>query len=224
MIMKDETEKMTSKSIIQPEEVSAEQVGAENGADSEGTVENPASESEVTGVSGNSGVSGGESASGAEQAVYTADEVRALLRTEGERLVESARRKWESEMSGEIGAAAKECAREMTSKLTREADGLRRALEEAERKMASRERELKLVCLLDSRGLSKKLLPLISAAEEGTEEALADELSAVISEEAARRVSERLRSPAPSIPPKRRVPTADELRTLPVAELQEMLR
>ena len=218
MIMKDETEEMTSKSIIQPEEVSAEQVGAENGADSEGTVEHPASESEVTGVSG------GESASGAEQAVYTADEVRALLRTEGERLVESARRKWESEMSGEIGAAAKECAREMTSKLTREADGLRRALEEAERKMASRERELKLVCLLDSRGLSKKLLPLISAAEEGTEEALADELSAVISEEAARRVSERLRSPAPSLPPKRRVPTADELRTLPVAELQEMLR
>ena len=218
MIMKDETEEMTSKSIIQPEEVSAEQVGAENGADGEGTVENPASESEVTGVSG------GESASGAEQAVYTADEVRALLRTEGERLVESARRKWESEMSGEIGAAAKECAREMTSKLTREADGLRRALEEAERKMASRERELKLVCLLDSRGLSKKLLPLISAAEEGTEEALADELSAVISEEAARRVSERLRSPAPSLPPKRRVPTADELRTLPVAELQEMLR
>ena len=223
MIMKDETEKMTSKSIIQPEEVSAEQVGAENGADGEGTVENPASESEVTGVSGNSGVSG-ESVSGGEQAVYTADEVRALLRTEGERLVESARRKWESEMSGEIGAAAKECAREMTSKLTREADGLRRALEEAERKMASRERELKLVCLLDSRGLSKKLLPLISAAEEGTEEALADELSAVISEEAARRVSERLRSPAPSLPPKRRVPTADELRTLPVAELQEMLR
>lgn len=218
MIIKDETEEMTSKSITQPEEVSAEQVGAENGADSEGTVENPASESEVTGVSG------GESASGAEQAVYTADEVRALLRTEGERLVESARRKWEIEMSGEIGAAAKECAREMTSKLTREADGLRRALEEAERKMASRERELKLVCLLDSRGLSKKLLPLISAAEEGTEEALADELSAVISEEAARRVSERLRSPAPSLPPKRRVPTADELRTLPVAELQEMLR
>lgn len=218
MIMKDETEKMTSKSIIQPEEVSAEQVGAENGADGEGTVENPASESEVTGVSG------GESVSGAGQAVYTADEVRTLLRTEGERLVESARRKWESEMSGEIGAAAKECAREMTSKLTREADGLRRALEEAERKMASRERELKLVCLLDSRGLSKKLLPLISAAEEGTEEALADELSAVISEEAARRVSERLRSPAPSLPPKRRVPTADELRTLPVAELQEMLR
>lgn len=223
MIMKDETEEMTSKSIIQPEEVSAEQVGAENGADSEGTVENPASESEVTGVSGNSG-GDGESVSGGEQAVYTADEVRALLRTEGERLVESARRKWESEMSGEIGAAAKECAREMTSKLTREADGLRRALEEAERKMASRERELKLVCLLDSRGLSKKLLPLISAAEEGTEEALADELSAVISEEAARRVSERLRSPAPSLPPKRRVPTADELRTLPVAELQEMLR
>lgn len=223
MIIKDETEEMTSKSIIQPEEVSAEQVGAENGADGEGTVENPASESEVTGVSGNSGVSG-ESVSGGEQAVYTADEVRALLRTEGERLVESARRKWESEMSGEIGAAAKECAREMTSKLTREADGLRRALEEAERKMASRERELKLVCLLDSRGLSKKLLPLISAAEEGTEEALADELSAVISEEAARRVSERLRSPAPSLPPKRRVPTADELRTLPVAELQEMLR
>lgn len=156
--------------------------------------------------------------------VYTAEEVRALLQSEGDRRVSGARRKWEREMGGEIESAAKERARELTTELSAEAEGLRIALAEAERKMAHRERELNVMRGLDARSLPQSLLPLFMAAEEGSEEALMESLSAVIADEAARRVRDRLGAPAPSVPPKKRVPTDEEYRTLPVATLQEMLR
>lgn len=159
-----------------------------------------------------------------EKTIYTAEEVRALLQSEGDRRVSGARRKWEKEMGTEIESAAQSRARELTDQLNCEAETLRAALAEAEEKMAHRERELSVMRGLDSRALPQKLLPIFMAAEQGTEEELMDSLTAVIADEAARQVMERLSSPAPTVPPKKRVPTEEEFRTLPVAELQRMLR
>ena len=159
-----------------------------------------------------------------EKTLYTAEEVRALLQSEGDRRVSGARRKWEKEMGDEIESAAESRARELTDQLNSEKENLRVALAEAEEKMAHRERELSVMRGLDSRALPQKLLPIFMAAEQGSEEELMDSLTAVIADEAARQVMERLASPAPTVPPKKRVPTEEEFRTLPVAELQRMLK
>lgn len=166
----------------------------------------------------------GEKEKEPKNVTYTAEEVRSLLQSEGDRRVSGARRKWEREMGDEIASAAEDRARELTSQLSAEADELRAALIETERKMAYRERELTVMRGLDERSLPKELLPLFMAAEEGTEVGLMESLSAAIAEEAARQVIERLGAPAPVISPKKRVPTEEEYRTLPVATLQEMLR
>lgn len=156
--------------------------------------------------------------------VYSEKEVRLLLQSEGDRRVSGARRRWEREMVGEIAAAAEIRARELTRELEERELELRESLEETRRLMAYRERELGVIRSLDSRSLPVKLLPVFMAVEEGTEEELMDSLSRVIEEEARSRVRDRLASPAPVLPPKKRLPTEEEYRTLPVATLQKMLR
>lgn len=159
-----------------------------------------------------------------EKVTYTVEEVRAMLQAEGDRRVSGARRKWEREMGDEIVSCAEERAREMTLELSAEAEELRAALAESEKKMARRERELRVMRGLDERSLPRGLLPLFMAVEEDREVELMESLSSAIAEEAKRQVIERLGAPAPIVVPKKRVPTDEEYRTLPVATLQRMMR
>lgn len=163
-------------------------------------------------------------AKAAEKATYTADEVRALLQSEGDRRVAGAKKKWEKETEEKIAASAEEMARTMTDSLRAEADGLRRALGEAEAEMASRERELALMNKLGERGLPKELLPMILPTEAGTESDVIDAICRVIDGCAKREVEARLRSSAPAAASGKHMPTADEVRTLPVAKLAELMR
>lgn len=158
------------------------------------------------------------------KATYTADEVRALLQSEGDRRVAGAKKKWERETEEKIAATAAGMAADMTESLRAEADGLRRALGEAEAARAARERELSLVAALGERGLPRSLLPMILPAEAGTETALIDALCAVVDGMAKREVEARLKSCAPAAASGKRLPTADEVRTLPVAKLAELMR
>ena len=149
-------------------------------------------------------------------AFYSAEEVRALLQSEGDRRVSGARRKWEKETEEAIAGEASKRAAELTASLEAERERLCAELE------GERERSrLEIVRLLGERDLPATLLPLIMPARDCAEAvgALADTVASLASRETKRRLS----SDAPKAAEKGIKFTSEELRTIPVARLQEML-
>ena len=154
-------------------------------------------------------------------AVYSAEEVRALLQSEGDRRVSGARRKWEKEAEEAIAGEASRRAAELTASLEAERERLCAELEGERERSRQRERELEIVRLLGERDLPATLLPLIMPASDcvGAVGALADTVAALASRETKRRLSTQ----APKAAEKGIKFTSEELRTIPVARLQEML-
>ena len=154
-------------------------------------------------------------------AFYSAEEVRALLQSEGDRRVTGARRKWEKEAEEAIAGEASRRAAELTASLEAERERLCAELEGERERNRQRERELEIVRLLGERDLPATLLPLIMPARDCAEAvgALADTVAALASRETKRRLS----SDAPKVAEKGIKFTSEELRTIPVARLQEML-
>ena len=154
-------------------------------------------------------------------AFYSAEEVRALLQSEGDRRVTGARRKWEKEAEEAIAGEASRRAAELTASLEAERERLCAELEGERERSRQRERELEIVRLLGERDLPATLLPLIMPARDCAEAvgALADTVAALASRETKRRLS----SDAPKAAEKGIKFTSEELRTIPVARLQEML-
>ena len=154
-------------------------------------------------------------------AFYSAEEVRALLQSEGDRRVSGARRKWEKETEEAIAGEASRRAAELTASLEAERERLCAELEGERERSRQRERELEIVRLLGERDLPATLLPLIMPARDCAEAvgALADTVASLASRETKRRLS----SDAPKAAEKGIKFTSEELRTIPVARLQEML-
>ena len=154
-------------------------------------------------------------------AFYSAEEVRALLQSEGDRRVSGARRKWEKETEEAIAGEASKRAAELTASLEAERERLCAELEGERERSRQRERELEIVRLLGERDLPATLLPLIMPARDCAEAvgALADTVASLASRETKRRLS----SDAPKAAEKGIKFTSEELRTIPVARLQEML-
>lgn len=152
---------------------------------------------------------------------YSAEEVRALLQSEGDRRVSGARRKWEKETEEAIAGEASKRAAELTASLEAERERLCAELEGERERSRQRERELEIVRLLGERDLPATLLPLIMPARDCAEAvgALADTVAVLASRETKRRLS----SDAPKAAEKGIKFTSEELRTIPVARLQEML-
>lgn len=152
---------------------------------------------------------------------YSAEEVRALLQSEGDRRVSGARRKWEKETEEAIAGEASRRAAELTASLEAERERLCAELEGERERSRQRERELEIVRLLGERDLPATLLPLIMPARDCAEAvgALADTVASLASRETKRRLS----SDAPKAAEKGIKFTSEELRTIPVARLQEML-
>ena len=152
---------------------------------------------------------------------HSAEEVRALLQSEGDRRVSGARRKWEKETEEAIAGEASKRAAELTASLEAERERLCAELEGERERSRQRERELEIVRLLGERDLPATLLPLIMPARDCAEAvgALADTVASLASRETKRRLS----SDAPKAAEKGIKFTSEELRTIPVARLQEML-
>ena len=177
------------------------------------------------GSDGETGGKGGEVMPGSMKkksgAFYSAEEVRALLQSEGDRRVSGARRKWEKETEEAIAGEASKRAAELTASLEAERERLCAELEGERERSRQRERELEIVRLLGERDLPATLLPLIMPARDCAEAvgALADTVASLASRETKRRLS----SDAPKAAEKGIKFTSEELRTIPVARLQEML-
>lgn len=86
-------------------------------------------------------------------AFYSAEEVRALLQSEGDRRVSGARRKWEKETEEAIAGEASKRAAELTASLEAERERLCAELEGERERSRQRERELEIVRLLGERDL-----------------------------------------------------------------------
>lgn len=84
---------------------------------------------------------------------YSAEEVRALLQSEGDRRVSGARRKWEKETEEAIAGEASKRAAELTASLEAERERLCAELEGERERSRQRERELEIVRLLGERDL-----------------------------------------------------------------------
>ena len=193
----DRTEKHEAKSEVMPDALKKESEGAASGG------EVPPSDGQKSG------------------AFYSAEEVRALLQSEGDRRVSGARRKWEKEAEEAIAGEASKRAAELTASLEAERERLCAELEGERERSRQRERELEIVRLLGERDLPATLLPLIMPARDCAEAvgALADTVAVLASRETKRRLS----SDAPKAAEKGIKFTSEELRTIPVARLQEML-
>lgn len=161
---------------------------------------------------------------GEEKAVYTADEVRAMLQSEADRRVSGAKKRWERELGDRIEEEAKRLAGEMTSEYAERITALEDELSAAHEKSLRRERALEISAALERAALPGELLPMIEAAEAGTEQALIDALRRTVDECSLAECARRVGTKPPSAAETKRALTSEEIRALPVARLAELMR
>lgn len=160
---------------------------------------------------------------GGEKDTYTAEEVRAMLQSESDRRVSGAKKRWEKELAERIETRSRELAERLTSDYTERIAALEEELGTALEGSRRRERSLEIAAALERASLPGELLPMVEAAEEGTEQALIDALRRTVDERSLEECARRLGTKAPTAGGGRTL-TTEEIRSLPVARLAEIMR
>lgn len=160
----------------------------------------------------------------AQKTTYTADEVRALLQSEGDRRVSGAKKRWERELRDRIGEEAKAIAEEMNAELSERITELESSLTESRQQQKKRERELAISAALAEASLPMELLPLICSVENGSEDSVIDAIGKTVDKKAREMCEKRLTSKAPAAGEICRTLSPEEIRTLPVARLAELMK
>lgn len=153
---------------------------------------------------------------------YTAEEVRAMLQSEADRRVSGARKRWEKELGDRIEAEARQLAGKMSSDYAGKIAALEAKLSEALEQNRSRERELEIIAALGRASLPGELLPMVKAAGEGTEQDLIDALRRTVDECTLAECARRIGTKGPAAETRRSL-TSEEIRSLPVARLAELM-
>lgn len=171
---------------------------------------------------------GTEGSASAQSAVeqkdtYTADEVRTMLQSEADRRVSGAKKRWEKELADRIEVRSRELAEKLTSDYAERIAALEGELAQTLERSRCRERSLEIAAALERASLPGELLPMVEAAEEGREQELIDALRRTVDERSLEECARRLGTRGPAAGGGRTL-TTEEIRSLPVARLAELMR
>lgn len=162
--------------------------------------------------------------SGEEQkSTYTADEVRAMLQSEADRRVSGAKKRWEKEFGERVETRSRELAERLTSDYAERIAKLEGELAAALERSRHRERTLEIAAALEKASLPGELLPMVEAVEAGREQEMIDALRRTVDERSLEECTRRLGTRAPAAGGGRTL-TSEEIRSLPVARLAEIMR
>ncbi len=167
--------------------------------------------------------SGAAQLCGEQKSTYTADEVRAMLQSEADRRVSGAKKRWEKEFGDRIETRSRELAERLTSDYAERIAALEGELADAIERSRRRERTLEIAAALERASLPGELLPMVEAAEEGSEQELIDALRRTVDERSLEECARRLGTRGPAAGGGRTL-TTEEIRSLPVARLAEIMR